>query len=298
MVIPRSPLQAKGLLLASIDAPDPIIFLEPKALYRASTEQVPISSYHLPLDKAEVLVPGSDLTVVSYGVPVYACERAIAMLRDPPPSVAHLVPESLRGLEVELIDLRTVCPLDAGTVARSVQKTGRCVVVHEAAQTGGVGAEVAALVQTECFSRSRPPFSLTCPLADGGGGDRLEAPVKRVCGWDTPFPCALEKFYVSPSLRSRGDRSPSPRRDRSQTRSGSWTPSSRRRPIDLPSSHCIVAVHETASRGESKVLCVSLGTAMYTLLQSSLPNPSRRRRGALFTESSGRWGRPVVGPVA
>lgn len=153
-MVPRSPLQAKGLLLASIDTPDPVVFLEPKVLYRSSNEQVPLSSYHLPLGRAEVLTTGSDLTLISYGTPIYTCERALAMLKDPPAEVAHLVPKDLRDLKVELIDLRTICPLDAETLCKSVEKTGRAVVVHEAAQTGGVASEVASLLQTHSFSRS------------------------------------------------------------------------------------------------------------------------------------------------
>ncbi|KNZ53564.1 2-oxoisovalerate dehydrogenase E1 component, beta subunit [Puccinia sorghi] len=179
VVIPRSPSQAKGLLLASIREPNPVVFLEPKILYRSSVEYVPAGDYELPLDKAEVVRRGSELTLVSYGTTLYTCELALAMLRNPPAEIAHLVPQALRNISIELIDLRTIIPLDQETVVDSVRKTGRAIVVHEAAQNGGVGAELAARIQENCFTR-------------------LEAPVKRVCGWDTPFPLVFEKFYVRP----------------------------------------------------------------------------------------------------
>ncbi|OAV89476.1 hypothetical protein PTTG_12671 [Puccinia triticina 1-1 BBBD Race 1] len=182
VVIPRSPTQAKGLLLGSIKEPNPVIFMEPKVLYRSSVEWVPGGEYTLPLDKAEVLSTGQDLTVVSYGTAVYVCELALAMLKNPPPEIAHLVPPSLRNISVELIDLRTVIPMDQETVVESVRKTGRAIVVHEAASNGGVGAELAARIQEHCFTR-------------------LEAPVKRVCGWDTPFPLVYEKFYLPDQIR-------------------------------------------------------------------------------------------------
>ncbi|EFP75914.1 hypothetical protein PGT21_005437 [Puccinia graminis f. sp. tritici] len=182
VVIPRSPSQAKGLLLASIREPNPVIFMEPKVLYRSSVEWVPGGEYELALDRAEVVSAGQDLTVVSYGTAFYVCELALAMLRNPPPEIAHLVPQSLRNLSVELIDLRTVVPFDYPTVVQSVRKTGRAVVVHEAPLNGGVGAELAARIQEHCFTR-------------------LEAPVKRVCGWDTPFPLVFEKFYLPDQIR-------------------------------------------------------------------------------------------------
>jgi len=182
VVIPRSPSQAKGLLLASIREPNPVVFMEPKILYRSSVEYVPATDYELPLDKAEVVRRGSELTLVSYGTALYTCELALAMLRNPPAEIAHLVPQALRNISVELIDLRTIIPFDQETVVDSVRKTGRAIVVHEAAQNGGVGAELAARIQENCFTR-------------------LEAPVKRVCGWDTPFPLVFEKFYLPDQIR-------------------------------------------------------------------------------------------------
>lgn len=182
VVIPRSPTQAKGLLLASIREPNPVVFMEPKILYRSSVEYVPAGAYELPLDKAEVVRRGTELTVVSYGTTLYTCELALAMLRNPPAEIAHLVPPELRNISVDLIDLRTIVPFDQETVVESVRKTGRAIVVHEAVQNGGVGAELAARIQENCFTR-------------------LEAPVKRVCGWDTPFPLAFEKFYLPDQIR-------------------------------------------------------------------------------------------------
>ena len=155
-MIPRSPAQAKGLLLTSIlRCADPVIFLEPKALYRASVEHVPSEAYYLPLSTAEVLRPGSDLTVISYGAPLYKCMSAIEALE-----------KEMSGVSVELIDLRTVYPWDRETVLRSVRKTGRTVVVHESMVNAGVGAEVSAAIQEEAFLN-------------------LEAPVCRVGAWST-----------------------------------------------------------------------------------------------------------------
>lgn len=186
VVVPRSPLQAKGLLLASIRDPNPVLFLEPKALYRSSVEEVPTGDFELPLGQAEVLRQGSDVTIISYGPPLYTIERALNLLKDPgggaDSELARLVPSELRGLSVEVIDLRTIVPYDIETVVRSVNKTGRCVIVHEAPLAGGMGSELAAEIQQRCFLR-------------------LEAPVQRVTGWDTPFGLAYEKFYVPDAIR-------------------------------------------------------------------------------------------------
>ncbi|KAB5596397.1 Pyruvate dehydrogenase [Ceratobasidium theobromae] len=182
VVIPRSPIQAKGLLLSSIRDPNPVIFLEPKILYRSSVEQVPVDDYELPLGKAEIMTKGNDLTLLTYGSPVYTCENATNLLRNPPPSIAHLIPESVRGASIELIDLRTILPWDVHTVAESVKKTGRLVIVHEAGKTMGPGAEIAAEVTKRCFLN-------------------LHAPVKRITGWDTPVALVYEKFYIPDALR-------------------------------------------------------------------------------------------------
>lgn len=112
VVIPRSPIQAKGLLLASIRDPNPTIFLEPKVLYRSSVEQVPLDDFTLPLSSAEVLQSGNDITLLSWGAPLYSCELAINMLRNPPKSIEEHVPKEVRNANVELIDLRTILPWD------------------------------------------------------------------------------------------------------------------------------------------------------------------------------------------
>ncbi|KAL3478178.1 thiamine diphosphate-binding protein [Aspergillus californicus] len=166
VVIPRSPSQAKGLLLASIfESNNPVLFMEPKVLYRAAVEHVPNEYYTIPLNKAEVLKPGNDLTIISYGQPLYLCSAAIAAA------------EKAFGASVELIDLRTIYPWDRQTVLDSVKKTGRAVVVHESMINYGVGAEVAATIQDGAFLR-------------------LEAPVKRVAGWSTHTGLIFEKVIL------------------------------------------------------------------------------------------------------
>ncbi|KAL8393161.1 hypothetical protein RB595_003092 [Gaeumannomyces hyphopodioides] len=172
VVMPRSPLQAKGLLLAAIRSNDPVIFMEPKVLYRAAVEQVPTAPYTLPLSKAEVIKEGNDVTIVSYGSPLYTCMNAISKA------------EKDLGVSVELIDLRTIYPWDKECVLASVRKTGRCIVVHESMVNQGVGAEVAAVIQEdeETFIR-------------------LEAPVERVAGWSIPTPLVFEKFNAPDTAR-------------------------------------------------------------------------------------------------
>lgn len=154
------------MLLASIRDPNPVIFLEPKILYRSAQELVPTGDFQLPLGKAEILVPGEDVTIVSWGTPLYTIEQAVNLLHNPPQStIASLVPPSVRKIRPEVIDLRTISPMDIDTVVQSVNKTGRLIIVHEAGLTGGVGAELAAEVQKRCFLR-------------------LEAPICRVAGWE------------------------------------------------------------------------------------------------------------------
>lgn len=167
VVFPRSPSQAKGLLISAIlESNDPIIFMEPKILYRAAVEYVPTEAYTLPLDKAEILKPGKNVTVISYGQPLYLCSAAIAAIE-----------KEIKGAEIELIDLRALYPWDRETVLKSVRKTGRAVVVHESMINAGVGAEVAATIQEGAFLR-------------------LEAPVARVAGWSTHPGLAYEKFNI------------------------------------------------------------------------------------------------------
>lgn len=172
-MVPRSPSQAKGLLLSSIfEHNDPVIFMEPKILYRAAVEHVPNEYYTIPLSKAEVIKPGKDLTIISYGQPLYLCSAAISALE-----------KSMPGVKVELIDLRTIYPWDRQTVLESVRKTGRAIVVHESMINYGVGAEVAATIQEGAFLR-------------------LEAPVKRVAGWSTHTGLAYEQFIL-PDVASK-----------------------------------------------------------------------------------------------
>lgn len=171
--MPRSPIQAKGLLLSAIASKDPCIFMEPKALYRAAVEQVPTGHYTLPLSKAEILKEGTDLTVVSYGRPLYTCSSAIEKA------------EKDFDISIELIDLRTVYPWDKECVLSSVRKTGRCIVVHESMVNAGVGAEVAASIQED-----KETFL------------RLEAPVKRVAGWSVHMGLMFEQFNI-PDVASK-----------------------------------------------------------------------------------------------
>lgn len=176
VVVPSNPYDAKGLLISAIDDPDPVMFLEPKRLYNGPFDghhdrpvtpwsthplgEVPEGHYAIPIGKAEVRRPGAAVTVVAYGTMVHV---ALAAADD-------------TGIDAEVIDLRSLLPLDLDTIIQSVSKTGRCVVVHEATLTSGFGAEVAALVQEHCFYH-------------------LEAPVARVAGWDTPYPHAQEWDY-------------------------------------------------------------------------------------------------------
>jgi 2-oxoisovalerate dehydrogenase E1 component beta subunit len=175
-VLPSNPYDAKGLLIASIESDDPVIFLEPKRLYNGPFDghhdrpliswakhplgDVPEGHYTVPLESASVFRAGQAVTVLTYGAMVFVCEAAAQ--------------ES--GIDAEIVDLRSLWPLDLPAIVNSVKKTGRCVIVHEATRTSGFGAELAALVQEHCFYN-------------------LEAPIERVTGWDTPYPHALEWAY-------------------------------------------------------------------------------------------------------
>eukprot|EP00164_Ancoracysta_twista_P012105 GFYU01018899.1.p1 GENE.GFYU01018899.1~~GFYU01018899.1.p1 ORF type:complete len:405 (+),score=109.41 GFYU01018899.1:77-1216(+) len=170
VVVPRNPTQAKGLLLASIRDPNPVIFLEPKWLYRSAVEEVPTDDYMLPLSKAEILREGSDITVVGWGAQMKVLESACDMAAE-------------QGVSCELIDLRTLLPWDKDTVVESVKKTGRLITSHEAPVTCGFGAEINQTVQERAFLH-------------------LEAPLGRVCGLDTPFPLVAEKWYVPDALKN------------------------------------------------------------------------------------------------
>jgi 2-oxoisovalerate dehydrogenase E1 component beta subunit len=175
--MPRSPSQAKGLLLAAIECNDPVVFMEPKGLYRAAVEHVPIAAYALPLSKAQVLKQGAHVTVISYGQPLYTCAAAIAEA------------EADFGISAELVDLRTLYPWDRHTVLASVSKTGRAVVVHESMVNAGTGAEIAASIQEGAFLR-------------------LEAPVQRVAGWSTHNGLIFEPFNI-PDVASKQSPPPS-----------------------------------------------------------------------------------------
>jgi len=170
VVIPRGPVQAKGLLLASIRDKNPVIFFEPKSLYRMATGQVPQGDYEIPLGKAEVVKEGEHVTMIGYGLQLLHMEQAIKRA------------EEELNITCELIDLRTISPLDTECIVNSVKKTGRAVIAHEAPRFGGFGAEITSLIQEECLLY-------------------LEAPVARVCGWDTPFPLIYEKFYYPDQYR-------------------------------------------------------------------------------------------------
>ena len=163
--MPRSPSQAKGLLLASIACNDPVVFMEPKMLYRAAVEQVPVDSYTLPLSKAEILKPGEDVTVISYGTPLFVCSSAITAA------------EKDFEISCELIDLRTLYPWDRPSIIESVKRTGRAVIVHESMVNAGIGAEVASTIQEESFLS-------------------LEAPVQRVAGASAHSGLAFEKLNI------------------------------------------------------------------------------------------------------
>ncbi len=175
-VMPSNPYDAKGLLISAIEDDDPVVFFEPKRLYngpfdgdtdkvaggwnRHEKGEVPTGYYTIPIGQAAIVQAGSALSILGYGTMVHV---AVAAARR-------------AGVDAEVIDVRSMMPLDIDTIAVSVKKTGRCVIVHEATRTCGYGAELSAQVQEECFWH-------------------LEAPIQRVCGWDTPYPHAQEWAY-------------------------------------------------------------------------------------------------------
>ena len=168
VVVASTPENAKGLLLAAVDDPDPVIFMEPIRLYRAARGEVPSGRYTTAIGSAVVEQPGSDVSLVSYG----------AMMRETREAAAKLAEE---GVSAEVIDVRTLVPLDADLIVSSVEKTGRAVIVHEAPLTGGYGAEIVALIQ------ERALYS-------------LRAPVQRVTGWDVVVPLRLAERHYMPSV--------------------------------------------------------------------------------------------------
>ncbi|MDE0168973.1 MAG: alpha-ketoacid dehydrogenase subunit beta [bacterium] len=168
VVVASTPENAKGLLLAAVDDPDPVIFMEPIRLYRAARGEVPSGRYTTPIGSAVVEQPGSDVSLVSYG----------AMMRETREAAAKLAEG---GVSAEVIDVRTLVPLDADVIVSSVERTGRAVIVHEAPLTGGYGAEIVALIQ------ERALYS-------------LRAPVQRVTGWDVVVPLRLAERHYMPSV--------------------------------------------------------------------------------------------------
>ncbi len=185
-IIPATPYDAKGLLIAAIEDNDPVIFFEPKRIYNGpfhghydrpaqswadhADAQVPEGYYRIPLGSARIARAGADVTVLAYGTMVHVVESTLAELP------AH------EAIDAEIIDLRSLVPLDIATIEASVRKTGRCLIVHEATRTGGFGAELSALVQERCFYH-------------------LEAPVLRTTGFDTPYPHSLEWAYFPGPVR-------------------------------------------------------------------------------------------------
>ena len=175
-VVPSTPYDAKGLLISAIEDDDPVIFLEPKRIYNGPfnglhdqpvvswskhpASQVPDGYYTVPLGQANIVRPGEQMTILAYGTMVYVALTAV----------------TASGIDAEVIDLRTLLPVDIESIVASVEKTGRCVIIHEATRTSGYGAELSALVQEHCFYH-------------------LEAPIERVTGWDTPYPHAFEWEY-------------------------------------------------------------------------------------------------------
>jgi 2-oxoisovalerate dehydrogenase E1 component beta subunit len=164
VVVPSNPYDAKGLLLSAMRQDDPVLFFEPKRFYRAAKGEVPEGDYTVPLGQAKVVREGKQLTVIAWG----------ASLHDSTEAVEQAAAENI---DCELIDLRTLWPLDIDAIVQSAKKTGRVVVVHEAPRTCGFGAEILSLLQERCFVH-------------------LEAPIARVTGFDTPFPYTLEHEYL------------------------------------------------------------------------------------------------------
>ncbi len=176
VVMPSNPYDAKGLLIAAIEADDPVLFLEPKRLYNGPFDgdpnkpavpwsthpkgEVPEGYYRVPLGQASVVRAGAEVTIITYGTMVHVAEAAARQL----------------GIDAEIIDVRSMVPLDVETLVASVEKTGRCLVAHEATRFSGFGAELAATIQERCFWH-------------------LQAPIERVGGWDTPYPHAFEWEY-------------------------------------------------------------------------------------------------------
>ena len=165
VVVPATPYDAKGLLISAIRSPDPVIFLEPKRIYRAVRQDIPEEAYTVPIGEARLVREGTDVTVIAWGSMMHTVLQAAESL-------------NADGISPEILDLRTLSPMDVPAIITSVEKTGRAVVVHEAARTAGLGAEIVAQINEKALLS-------------------LEAPVERVSGFDTVFPLPqLEKYYL------------------------------------------------------------------------------------------------------
>jgi 2-oxoisovalerate dehydrogenase E1 component beta subunit len=169
VVVPSTPADAKGLLIAAIRDEDPVLFMEPKKIYRAVKGEVPEGDYTVPLGKANVARQGKDLTLIAWGSMTHVCLEAAEQC-------------AAKNVSVEVLDLRTLIPLDVEAILNSVAKTGRVVIVYEATKTVGFGAEISALIAERAI-------------------EYLEAPILRVAGFDTPFPYTLENVYMPDALR-------------------------------------------------------------------------------------------------
>ena len=169
VVVPSNPYDAKGLLIASVRDPDPVVFMEPKKIYRAVKSDVPAGTYEVPLGKAALTREGKHVSIITYGAMVHvALEAADAMARE--------------GVEVEVLDLRTLQPYDTEAIMQTTAKTGHVVLLQEAPRIGGYAGEIAAFIAEN-------------------GVEYLEGPIVRVGGWDTAFPYALEKAYMPNAQR-------------------------------------------------------------------------------------------------
>ena len=168
VVVPATPADAKGLLIASIRDEDPVIFLEPKRIYRSAKGEVPTGEHVVPLGEGRIARAGTDVTLIAWGSMVVLCEQAAEEAQK-------------NGRSCEVIDCRTLVPLDEKLIVDSVKKTGRCVIVYEAPRTGGYGGEIAAILAEKAV-------------------EYLEGPIVRVTGYDTPYPYTLENLYM-PDVR-------------------------------------------------------------------------------------------------
>ncbi|MCB9639546.1 MAG: alpha-ketoacid dehydrogenase subunit beta [Myxococcales bacterium] len=169
VVIPSTPYDAKGLLISAIRDNDAVVFMEPKRIYRAFREEIPVDAYTVPIGKAKIVHEGNDITLISYG----------AMMR---PTLEAAETLKQEGVSVEVIDLRTIMPMDQEAILNSVRKTGRCVVVHEGPRTCGIAAEIIALINDEAILN-------------------LLAPIGRVTGYDTPMPLAKTELAYLPDAK-------------------------------------------------------------------------------------------------